>query len=203
MNKQKIKKFSIYFKKTILILFILYFLTPPVSVIFGNSLKDIKKVAGTIKSIKAEFIQEKHMKILKRPLISKGNFLFKAPRSLRWEYVYPIKSILLISDKKSKRYIDNNGTMTEDSSMNLEAMRFVVQEITGWLSGNFEDNQLFNAKLEQGKKIILTPKNKSFSEMIEKIEITLSNQQGVIDSVIIYENLDSYTKIKFINSILN
>ena len=197
----KRKIFSFRLLMLVFTLSALLFLMPFIS--FGNSFQEIKKETGNIKSIKAQFIQEKHMKILKRPLISKGVFLFQNPGSLRWEYISPIKSILLIHNGNTKRYSNKNGVITKDSGISLEAMQFVMQEITGWLSGNFDNNPLFNATLKQGKTIVLIPKNKSFSKMIEKIEISFSKKPGVIDFVMIYESKDSYTKLKFINQVIN
>jgi hypothetical protein len=41
------------------------------------------------------------------------------------------------------------------------------------------------------------PKNKAFAKIIQKIEILLSDQPGVIETVTIYEGKSSFTKIRF------
>ena len=79
----------------------------------------------------------------------------------------------------------------------------VLQEIARFLSGRFDENPLFAAGLEAGRKIVLTPKEESFSKIIQRIEIFLSNQPGLISSVIIYESKDSYTKLVFRNAVVN
>ncbi len=91
----------------------------------------------------------------------------------------------------------------EDSSANLQAMGFVLKEITMWLNGRFDENPQFTATLKAGHKILLLPKEKSFSMMIQKIELMLSNTPGIIKSVIIYESDNSFTKLVFKKSILN
>ncbi|MBW1898319.1 MAG: outer membrane lipoprotein carrier protein LolA [Deltaproteobacteria bacterium] len=187
--------------KSFLFLAILLFVFPCIA--RGDGWRKIGEAAGNIKSIKAEFIQEKHMKILKTPIISKGVFLFQAPGSLRWEYKSPVKSVLLMHNGGTKRYIKKKGVIIEDSGMSLEAMQFVMQEITGWLAGKFDNNPSFEAELKQGNRIVMTPKSESFSMMIEKIEIILSHRPGVIDSVMIYENGESYTQLKFVEPVLN
>jgi hypothetical protein len=82
-------------------------------------------------------------------------------------------------------------------------MQVVLQEITLWLRGRFNDNPNFNAVLEPGPKIVLTPKEKSFAAIIQRIELMLSNQPGIIETVRIYENDTSYTKFIFNNVSLN
>ncbi|MCP4135320.1 MAG: outer membrane lipoprotein carrier protein LolA [bacterium] len=172
---------------------------------WGNNWDEIKTSAAAIKSIKSDFTQEKHMKILSRPLISKGRFYYSNPASLRWEYNSPIKSILLMKEGSIKRYIKGRKGYVRDSSANLQAMRIVLQEITLWLKGEFKGNPDFKTVLNKGlnTKIILTPKKKALSNIIKRIELRLSEKPGIIQSVTIYENRNSYTILKFKNVKLN
>lgn len=164
---------------------------------------DIKAAAAKVTAISAEFTQEKHMKILVRPLVSKGVFHFQAPRSLRWEYHSPIHSILLTHNSKTRRYIQKDGKFIEDAGARLQSMQVVLQEITRWLNGRFDENPAFSTRLEPGQKIVLRPKDKALERMIQRIEINLADRPGIIKSVIIYEANDSFTKIEFKNVILN
>jgi outer membrane lipoprotein-sorting protein len=170
---------------------------------WADTLVGIQDKAGEIKSVTANFIQEKHLKILSKPLISKGIFYYQSPQSLRWEYTSPFRSILLIHDGNIKRYIKGNDGFIQDSGVELQAMQVVLQEITLWMRGRFNDNPNFNAVLEPGPKIVLTPKEKSFAAIIQRIELMLSNQPGIIETVQIYENDTSYTKFIFNNVRLN
>ena len=187
-------------KKTIFIIFISAFFF----IGWADTWEDIKKGAENISSVQADFIQEKHMKILSKPLISKGSFCYQAPGSLRWEYLSPIQSILLMHKGKTKRFIKTGENYVEDSGANLQAMQIVLHEITQWLNGRFDSNPEFKASLESNPaKIVLMPRKKAFASIIQKIELILSEQAGVINTVIIYENQDSYTKLIFKNSLLN
>ena len=143
------------------------------------------------------------MKILARPLVSEGVLFFQAPDSLRWEYKHPVQSILLLHKGKTKRFVQKNGNLVEDASANLQSMQVVVQEITQWLNGRFDENPAFAARLEPGRKIVMVPRDESFAKLIRRIEILLSDRPAVIKSVIIYENEDSFTKLDFKDVILN
>ena len=170
---------------------------------WADSWKDLKTAAGTVTSVRAAFTQEKHMKILARPLVSEGVLFFQAPDSLRWEYKHPVQSILLLHKGKTKRFVQKNGNLVEDASANLQSMQVVVQEITQWLNGRFDENPAFAARLEPGRKIVMVPRDESFAKLIRRIEILLSDRSAVIKSVIIYENEDSFTKLDFKDVILN
>ena len=173
------------------------------TIAWADSWNQIKDVAGQVNTVRCDFIQEKHMKIFANPLVSKGVLYFKVPGSLRWEYISPIRSVLLTHKGKTKRFVMRKDGFIEDSSANLQTMGFVLKEITMWLNGRFDENPQFTATLKAGHKIILLPKEKSFSMMIQKIELMLSSKPGIIKSVTIFESEDSYTKLVFKNSILN
>ena len=63
---------------------------------WADTLEQIKKNKVEIETIRADFVQEKHMKILSNPFVSKGVFYHKIPNSFRWEYCSPIISIMLM-----------------------------------------------------------------------------------------------------------
>jgi outer membrane lipoprotein-sorting protein len=173
------------------------------SIGWGGSWEELKSAAGPIKSVSAEFTQEKHMKILARPLISSGVFYFQAPNSLRWEYRDPLRNILLMTSDGTERYVGTDGGFVKESSANLQAMQVVMENITHWLDGRFDENPLFAAKLEPGPRITLTPKEKAFTKMIQRIELVFSNRPGIIESVIIHESGESFTRLVFKNVVLN
>jgi len=170
---------------------------------WADSWEGLKTAAGTVTSVRAGFTQEKHMKILTRPLVSEGILLFQGPDSLRWEYKHPIQSILLLHNGETRRFVKKSGRLVEDASANLQSMQVVVQEITQWLNGRFDDNPAFTARLEPGRKIVMEPREESFARLIQRIEILLSDRPAVIKSVIIFENQDSFTKLDFKDVILN
>jgi hypothetical protein len=172
------------------------------SIGWGSSWEELKS-AGPIKSISAEFVQEKHMKILARPLVSSGVFYYQAPASLRWEYRAPVRNILLMNNDRTERHVATAAGLVKEAGANLQAMQVVMEQITQWLDGRFDENPMFAANLEPGPKIVLVPKEKAFAKMIQRIELLLSNRPGIIDTVTIYETDDSFTRLVFKNVAVN
>jgi len=175
-----------------------------VLVSWPGTLEGIRSGAEKITSLRADFVQEKHLKILVRPLVSKGLFYYRSPDSIRWEYRTPVRSILLVKSGQVKRYVETTDGLTEDRSAALKpVMQFVFQEISLWITGRFDDDPVFNVKLENNRRILLVPKDNSFSAMIERIELIFSERPGIIDSIIIYEGDDSFSRLKFTNVTIN
>ncbi len=168
-----------------------------VSLAWGGDWDRIREKAIDIQTISARFVQEKHLEILIKPLVSKGKFHFRAPGSLRWEYVSPIQSILLMHDGKVRRFMGSENGFKEDAGPGLQGMEMVLKEITRWLKGEFSQNPDYHASLKGDNKIVMVPKNKAFAKIIQKIEILLSDRPGVIETVTIYEGKNSFTKIRF------
>ena len=196
MNHFASKRFG-FFLKTVFILAAMACLG------WADTWQGLKDTAATVTAVKAEFVQEKHMQILARPLVSNGAFLFKAPDSLRWEYTAPIKSILVMHNDQIRRFVHKDGRLVKDASAGLQSMQVVVQQITQWLNGRFDENPSFAASLETGPKIIMIPREKALARLIGRIEIELSEQPAVIESVTIFESEDSFTRLVFQNVTLN
>lgn len=169
------------------------------------SLADIQEAAGTIRSISADFIQEKHMKILVKPLVSKGSIRFQSPDALRFEYREPIKNVLIMQGKSVSRYIQKDNTFIRDNASAMGAMTVVMDEISQWLKGDF-NTKVFDATIEEAPepgRIILVPKEKAISSFIQEIVLVLSEQPGVFKEVVIRENQNSYTRLRFEKATLN
>lgn len=186
------------FKKYCFIISVL--LSCVVLVGWADSWESIQKESTKIRSLKAQFTQSKHMKILAKPLVSKGRFYFQAPDSVRWEYVSPVKSILLMNKDGIRRYTQGSRGLAEDASGSLQSMQVIMKEIGQWSKGQFTTNEHFTAVLKNGREpmIIMTPREKGLAAMISRIVIILSSDRpGIMKSVKIFENEGNYTLFEF------
>jgi outer membrane lipoprotein-sorting protein len=172
---------------------------------WANDFEQLRKDSVKIKTIQAHFVQKKSMKILSKPLISEGRFYYAAPDSFRWEYFKPLRSIVIAYKNNTKRYIASGENMVEDKTGGAQAMKIVLGEVAGWMSGKFDQNPSFAATINEGAntRITLTPVEKSMTGMIEKIEITLSKKTATVQSVKIIESANNFTQINFDNVEIN
>lgn len=98
-----------------------------------------------------------------------------------------------------KRYIHSGGGFTAEEAGRIPAMEIVMQEISAWLHGRFDQSQYFTATLVQqpAPRIILTPKEASFARLIQRIELTPSEQPGVLKTIRIVEDEHTTTLFEF------
>jgi hypothetical protein len=170
---------------------------------WADTFEGIQAAAAKVTSVQARFVQEKHLPILKHPLIAKGYFMFRGPDSLRWEYREPVRSVLLMHNGRTQRYIEADGEMKEDASARLQTMNLVSEQITNWLSGRFDRNSLFDAALMPGGKIVMTPRNEQMHQFILRMEMQMGDQPGVMKEVVIFESETAFTRFTFIDPLIN
>lgn len=185
----------------VMILFCCIFMTG-----WATGWEDVRRESEKIKSLSADFSQTKHMQILKKPLVSQGRFYFHAPDSVRWEYFTPVKSVLLMGKKGIKKYTMGNRGFVEDASGSALSVQIVLEQVSQWSRGRFEDNEFFSANLQGGRapRITLTPREKGTARMIERIVIDLSPEKpGVIKMMKIIEGERNYTVFEFTGVQLN
>lgn len=163
----------------------------------------VKPPQVQLQSVQANFYQEKHLKILAQPITSRGTFVFQAPRSLRWEYLYPVRTLLLVHEGSMKKLIEQDGKLVNEPGMAMDSMHLVLEEITSWLAGRFTDNPAFSASFPDEESIVLTPKDAGLAAIISRIDLHLQGRDGLIDSVIINEGPDTFTRLIFSDAVLN
>jgi len=166
---------------------------------FADNFEQLRRDSANIKTVQARFVQKKQMKILVKPLISEGRFFYAAPDSFRWEYLKPLRSIVLSDKGGAKRYIMSGGKMVEDKSGGVQAMRIVLGEVANWMNGKFDRNPSFKAALKEGTDTLITliPVGQNMAGMIEKVEISVAKKTMAIKSVKIIEGANAATIIDF------
>jgi len=185
-------------KKYLLIIMIVFVLLLP-GWARAADFEQLRSDAAKIKTLQALFVQKKQLKILSKPLISEGRFFYVAPDAIRWEYLKPLKSVVVFNKGEARRYLMSGGKMVEDKSGSVQAMSIVLGEISNWLGGKFNRNPSFQASLKKGVNVMITlvPVDKNMAGMMEKIEITIAKNTMAIKSVKIIESENAATIIDF------
>jgi outer membrane lipoprotein-sorting protein len=164
----------------------------------------LKEASRNIRSVKAEFLQKKYLQILTKPLFSEGRFFFYAPGSLRWDYLSPLRSVMLQKGDTIQFYHFSEGVWKSEITQAVESRRMVLAEISQWFQGRFDESKAFRHLYSPGPpaRVILVPRE-GINRFIHRIEIVLSVRPGVIDRVEIEEPGGSRTSIEFKNVEIN
>lgn len=164
----------------------------------------VKENFRNIRSVKAEFSQKRYAKILTKPLLSEGRLFFLIPDSLRWEYLHPLRTVMLQKGSTIRIFNFFEGQWKPEMTEAAGATGTVVAEIRQWFQGRFDESKLFKQVYSPGPpaKVIMVP-GEGINRFIQRIEIILSAKPGVIDRVEIEEPGNSRTSIEFRNVKIN
>ncbi|WP_133180327.1 outer membrane lipoprotein carrier protein LolA [Shewanella decolorationis] len=123
-------------------------------------------------TVRGHFVQSRQLKVLKKPLVSQGQFVFDKAQGLIWQQLSPFESLLILKDKQLIQK-DSQGRVQisqADASASAAAMGDLLPslvnamlggDISG-LSANFELHFFVQEPLAQGKpnwQLGLTPKD--------------------------------------------
>lgn len=169
-----------------------------------GDMESIRKAAGNIKTFYADFIQEKRLPILIKPIQSKGRIYYQPPDSLRWEYTGPIKNVMMTCNGEGKYFIWSKDRWIPDLRRRIVSQEIILSEVGRWLNGQYIDQSNFSVELllDPEVHIVLKPKQ-NLKQFVHRIELTFDKTPGVIKTVEVLESNDASTRIDFINFKVN
>jgi outer membrane lipoprotein carrier protein len=163
----------------------------------------IENQSKSIKSIKTDFVQLKHMDFLTKDIETSGKMFFKSPNMLNWQYTKPYQYSIIF--KNNKVYINDQGNK---STVDAKSKIFekINKLIVGSVSGNMFDDKEFEISYFKTKEHYITkliPKTAAIKKMIKQIELYFPLKDSTVSEVKLMESSGDYTKIIFKNKVIN
>ena len=156
-------------------------------------------------TIEANFIQEKNLSILSEKIITKGRFMFKKEKKLRWEYTEPFHYLIILNngtmfiqdeEKKSKIDIRSNKMFAEINSIIMGCVQGnLFNDEKKFLSSFFENSRSFMVKLK--------PLASNLKEYLSEIRIFFDKDNFKVTRLEMHEPSGDYTNIDFFGEKIN
>ncbi|WP_458129076.1 outer membrane lipoprotein carrier protein LolA [Pseudomonas sp. Z2-11] len=121
--------------------------------------------------IHGQFIQEKHLRALPQPLISKGRFVLAKNHGLLWLLQTPLQQDYRITAKGIARRDGNAWQMLPNKSAGAEQNRLFLAVLQGDSSGLQRDFELSLSGQPQQWKLTLTPRSVLLKQVFKQINI--------------------------------
>ncbi|MDT8317022.1 MAG: outer membrane lipoprotein carrier protein LolA [bacterium] len=163
-------------------------------------LKLIEDKLGSIKSLRTDFTQKRHMSLFMDVLSSNGILYFQKPDRLRWELTQPYQSIMIFNRGDVAKFQIKDGKLTRLNSGMEDLMRGVLRQILAMMQGDFEKvSQSYNIEVEVGSDYLLsmTPKDEGMSKTITSLELHIDISSLHMRKIIIREPGQDYLEIIF------
>jgi outer membrane lipoprotein-sorting protein len=161
---------------------------------------------GQVHSLRADFIQEKHLSLFTDVVKSEGVLMFVRPNAVRFETTQPFQSVLIAAEKSVARYEFLDGHWQKMMPGGAAVVRIVTGQIASWLEGKFRaksDLYEISATDAGGITITLLPRDAKFREFVTAIELALAKEETHFTSVTIREPGGDFTRMLFTHPLHN
>ena len=166
-----------------------------------KAIQYISREAAAMKSMQADFVQTKHLKMLGDKMVSQGTMHYRQAGKLRWEYTSPYAYTFILNGQKvTVRKGQRQDVIDVNSNkMFREIARIMMNSMVGTL---ITDSKTFKVGMEtsaQAYTATLIPQRKDMKQMFTKIVLVFSRKTATISSVQMYERNGDHTDITLKN----
>ena len=174
----------------------------------GNEEQSFKQkmieYSQNIETLQAIFVQERTSDLIVETAISTGVLMFQSPSMLRWEYVEPLPSTLILNGSNAILLDRNNQRITGNERMLAQLGGVIVSMING--SGIAQNRQFSSVVYEldnQKMLVVLTPTQRQLRNVYNRIELKIDQNTMLASQIILNERSGDRTVILLDNKILN
>lgn len=166
-----------------------------------KAIQTISRATAQMKTMQADFIQTKSLKMLGDKMVSKGRMAYQQSDKLRWEYTTPYTYTFILNGskvtlRKGKRsdVIDVNR-----NKMFKEIARIMMNSMVGQC---ITDSKTFKVSVKtdaQHYTATLLPLKKDMKQMYSRIVLVFSRKTATVNRVMMYERNGDCTDIQLTN----
>ncbi len=152
-----------------------------------------------VTSLSGEFTQRNKLKLFKQELRSKGRLYFQRPRKIRWEYLDPDPSTLVLDGERAT--LRTPGAAPQSFDLTKDAtMRMVFDQLLTWLGpGSMTQARAdYDLSVAAGPILVLVPKAGSpIAKAFSRIELRLDAKTLLMKSILLTEKNGDEKEITF------
>jgi len=169
-------------------------------------LQQLQHNAAGVRTLSSDFVQDKHLKIFKNVVTSKGRFYFNTPDQLRWELTTPTASGFVIKGEKGRRWNAHTGRTETFRIADEPVMKLVAEQLLAWATGNFPRiKREYRVKVlaENPVSLRLEPVSAMTAGYLNHLVVSFSPDGRYVKSVEVHEQDGDFTRIRFVNAAVN
>ncbi len=163
-------------------------------------LDQVEEALGGIRTLRTDFVQEKHLMMFDEVVRSEGVCVFERPDRVRFEITSPFQSLLLSADGRAAKYERLDGRWQRLELPHPDAVLAVTRQIAAWMGGDFQQQQeLYQLSGFAGEqpRLVLVPRAEGLRKRLSAIEVLFDAELQRIEQVILREPGDDFTRLSF------
>ena len=167
----------------------------------------LERKLSAMQTLKADFIQEKRLAILDRPLVLKGTIFMQKPALFAWHVREPLRYSMVIRDEVIRQWDEDTDQVEEVSLSRNPAFKMAIRQMRGWFSGAYKSMLGEYEVTVIGEDPIslefIPRKSAAMRETIDSLTIIFDNDERYIRQMRIMERKGDSTVLSFVNTLLD
>jgi outer membrane lipoprotein-sorting protein len=168
--------------------------------------KAVAAQAETWTTLSSDFTQERHLQMLKKPVVSSGRFFFEKPDRLYWEVLKPKAMGFSVQGEKARRWTEDPQKAETLPTEKDPMIRSLTEQIFFWSRADFkalEKKYEIQVQDDTPATLNLIPLTNPENRFVSHLKITFSSDWRHVRSVEIHERGGDFTRLLFFNTRLN
>lgn len=170
-------------------------------------LSRVEDKVSRMKTLSAEFTQEKHLAILDEPIVLKGALFMEKPNLFAWHVDHPLRYSMVIEGEVLRQWDEDTEQVHKISLGDNPAFKMVVQQMRDWFSGSYRSMLAeYRVSVLENDPIALefVPLDNALAQqVIERVTITFERDERYIRQIQIVEKGGDRTLLQFVDAVLN
>lgn len=167
--------------------------------------KKISQATSAIKTMQCDFVQTKHLRLLKDDMVSIGKMYYQQSNHLRWEYTTPYSYTFIINNDKVliKSKQRNDVIDVKQNKLFKEIARIMMNSVVG---NCLNDEKSFRSTISVGSDewiATLLPLRKDIKQMFHKIVLNINPKLAIVTKMELMEKNGDMTVIDLKNVRIN
>lgn len=166
-----------------------------------QAIQQVSRAAAAIKTMQADFVQTKHLRMLGDKMVSRGRMCYQQSDRLRWEYTKPYAYTFILNGNS---VMMSKGGHRDVVDVNRnKVFREIAQMMMSSVVGTcLTDSKRFKVSMTVDKQTCtatLLPQKKDVKAMFTRIVLVFTRKTSVVSKVIMYEKNGDRTEITLDN----
>jgi outer membrane lipoprotein-sorting protein len=167
----------------------------------------LEEKVSALETLRADFIQEKRLSVLDRPLVLKGTIFVQKPDLFAWHVTEPLRYSLVIRDEMVREWNEDTNQLEEVSLSENPAFRMAIGQMRGWLSGAYRSmlgDYEVTVVEEDPISLEFIPRKTAFArEVIDSLTVVFESDERYIRRIRIMERNGDSTLLTFVDTLLD
>jgi len=170
-------------------------------------LTELQKHLESVKTVQAEFEQEKKLAVFNRTMMIRGEMALDRPKRMMWHVREPVRYSILMEGDTVRQWDEDTDRVQTLHVRDNPALKAVFSQFQAWFLGDYHAlAQAYDVVIvdREPPSLRFSPKpDSAVQEMVKQVQITMSRDRLSIERIVIEEHGGDSTTIRFLNIRLN